>query len=58
MEKPWLNNYPPGVPANIDLGAFHSIVDVLEQSCSKYKERMAYHNMGTELSYGELDYLT
>ena len=58
MEKPWLNSYPPGVPANIDLSAFHSIVDVLEQSCSKYKDRMAYHNMGAELSYGELDYLT
>lgn len=58
MEKPWLNNYPPGVPANIDLGAFHSIVDVLEQSCSQYKDRMAYYNMGAELSYAELDYLT
>ena len=58
MEKPWLNSYPPGVPANIDLSAFHSIVDVLEQSCAKYKDRMAYHNMGAELSYGELDYLT
>ena len=58
MEKPWLNSYPPGVPANIDLSVFHSIVDVLEQSCAKYKDRMAYHNMGAELSYGELDYLT
>jgi len=58
MEKPWLNSYPPGVPANIDLSAFRSIVDVLEQSCSKYGDRMAYHNMGAELSYSELDYLT
>jgi len=58
MEKPWLKNYPPGVPDNIDLDAFHSIVDVLEQSCSKYKDRMAYHNMGSEITYAELDYLT
>ena len=58
MEKPWLNSYPPGVPTTIDLNAFTSIVDVLEQSCSKYKERMAYHNMGAELSYSELDTLT
>ena len=56
MEKPWLKSYPPGVPANIDLGAYHSIVDLLEQSCAKYKDRMAYHNMGAELSYAELDY--
>jgi len=58
MEKPWLNSYPAGVPASIDLSAFHSIVDVLEQSCSKYKDRMAYHSMGAEISYAELDYLT
>jgi long-chain acyl-CoA synthetase len=58
MEKPWLKSYPPGVPAQIDLGQFSSIVDVLEQSCTKYKDRMAYHNMGAELSYSELDYLT
>jgi len=58
MEKPWLKSYPPGVPASIDLSSFHSIVDVLEQSCSKYKDRMAFHNMGAELSYSELDYLT
>jgi long-chain acyl-CoA synthetase len=58
MEKPWLKSYPPGVPAQIDLGQFSSIVDVLEQSCTKYKDRMAYHNMGAELSYSELDHLT
>jgi len=58
MEKPWLKSYPPGVPAHIDLSGYSSIVDVLEHSCSKYKDRMAYHNMGAELSYSELDYLT
>ena len=58
MEKPWLNSYPPGVPVQIDLSGYRSIVDILEQSCSKYKDRMAYHNMGAELSYSELDYLT
>ena len=58
MEKPWLNSYPPGVPANIDLGEHSSIVDVLEKSCDKYKDRVAYHNMGADLSYAELDFLT
>jgi len=58
MEKPWLKSYPPGVPAQIDLSGYRSIVDLLEQSCSKYKDRMAYHNMGAEISYSELDYLT
>lgn len=58
MEKPWLKSYPPGVPANIDLGEFSSIIDVLEQSCEKYADQMAYHNMGAELTYAELDFLT
>lgn len=58
MQRPWLNSYPPGVPATIDLSEFNSIRDVLEQSCEKYKDRMAYHNMGTEITYADLDYLT
>ena len=35
MDKPWLKSYPPGVPAQIDLSGYRSIVDLLEQSCSK-----------------------
>jgi len=58
MEKPWLNSYPPGVPANIDLDAYRSIVDLLDQSCHKHKDRLAFHNMGADLSFAELDYLT
>ncbi len=58
IEKPWLKSYPPGVPAQIDLSGYRSIVDLLEQSCNKYKDRMAYHNMGAELTYSELDHLT
>ena len=57
-DKPWLKSYPPGVPAQIDLSGYRSIVDILEKSCSDFKDRMAYHNMGAELSYSELDYLT
>lgn len=57
-DKPWLKSYPPGVPAQIDLSGYSSIVDILEQSCNQFKDRMAYHNMGAELSYSELDYLT
>ncbi len=58
IEKPWLNSYAPGVPAHIDLDAYHSLVDVFEESCEKYSDRVAYHNMGAELSFTELEYLT
>jgi len=58
MEKPWLSSYPPGVPASIDPGELSSIVDVLKKSCDRFGERVAFHNMGADLSYAELDYLS
>lgn len=57
-DRPWLQSYPPGVPANIDLSEYGSIVDLFEQSCLKYKDRVAYHNMGADLHYSDLDYLS
>ena len=57
-DRPWLNSYPPGVPATIDPDKFHSIVDLLLQSCDSFKERVAYHNMGADIRYSDLDYLT
>jgi long-chain acyl-CoA synthetase len=32
MDRIWLAHYPPGVPADIDAGAFPSLVAMLEQS--------------------------
>ncbi|MGD9021112.1 MAG: AMP-binding protein [Lysobacterales bacterium] len=58
MEKPWLDHYSPGVPAHIDLGRYHSIVDLFEESCEKYADRIAYHNMGAELTFADLEYLS
>ena len=53
--RPWLSSYPPGVPANIDPDEFASINDVARQAIDKYRDRMAYHSMGKEISYDELD---
>ncbi len=58
MSKPWLDSYPAGVPAEIDLSKYSSIPDIFEQSCSKYKDQTAYINFDTKMSYGELDKLT
>ena len=32
IERPWLAEYPAGVPAEIDVDEFPSIVSVLEQA--------------------------
>ncbi len=55
MSKPWLNSYPEGVPAEIDLAEYNSIIEILEQSCEKNKDQAAFINFDTRLSYSELD---
>ncbi|MGD8680523.1 MAG: AMP-binding protein, partial [Lysobacterales bacterium] len=58
MNKPWLNSYPKGVPAEIDVEAYSSILDILEQSCEQYRDRAAYINFDRTMTYGELDRLS
>lgn len=55
MEKIWLKEYPEGVPAEVDLNEFSSLKDILEKSCDRYKNNVAYSNMGVKLTYGEID---
>ena len=54
-KKPWINSYPQGVPAEVDKNAFGSIVEVLQYSIGRYRNNPAVANMGTVLSYGDLD---
>jgi len=58
MDRRWLAQYPPGVPADVDLGEFSSLKDILEKSCAKYRDRPAYSNMGATLRYADLDRLS
>ncbi|MEY3195132.1 MAG: hypothetical protein RIQ78_1229, partial [Bacteroidota bacterium] len=46
MEKPWLQHYPAGVPANIDPNAYSSVVDMLEECFNRFSDRPAYYFMG------------
>ena len=55
MNRPWLQSYPAGVPAEIDLSAYSSILDIFDQSCTAFRERTAYINFDRGLSYGDLD---
>lgn len=55
MDKIWLKSYPPGVPAEIDLTEFSSLADLFQRSCKTYASRTAYVNMGTSLTYAELE---
>jgi long-chain acyl-CoA synthetase len=56
--RPWLGAYPPGVPADIDVTRYTSLVHLLEESFQKYAARTAYSFMGKELSYAQADSLS
>ena len=53
--RPWLANYPKGVPANIDPEAYPSLVALLEEILKKYSGKPAFSNMGKELTFGDID---
>ncbi|WP_299881740.1 long-chain-fatty-acid--CoA ligase [uncultured Sulfitobacter sp.] len=55
MDRNWTKHYPDGVPAEVDIGQYGSLVDLLEESFSKYTNDNAYILMDKALTYGELD---
>jgi long-chain acyl-CoA synthetase len=55
MDRPWLSQYPPGVPAQIDLDGCASLKDMLATSCARFAELPAYSSMGTVLTFRQLD---
>ncbi|MGY1520129.1 long-chain fatty acid--CoA ligase [Luteimonas sp. A482] len=58
IERPWLAQYPAGVPAEIDVDEFQSIPAVLEQSIRQFGGRPAFTNMGKALTYAQIDELS
>lgn len=55
MEKVWLDSYPEGIPHEINVDEFSSVLDVFEKSVASYAQNPAFCNMGTTLTYAELD---
>ncbi len=55
MERIWLRNYPPGVPAEIDPDAYPSVAAVLDEAFGRYGPHAAFANLGGTLSYAEVD---
>jgi len=55
MEKTWLKQYPAGVPADIDVEQYASLVALLEESFKKYAKLPAYRFMGKTITFGQVD---
>ncbi|WP_340677788.1 long-chain-fatty-acid--CoA ligase FadD [Paraglaciecola sp.] len=58
MEKIWLKNYDPSIPAEIDADRYSSLVDIFEQSVEKFATNTSYINMGASITFSELDTLS
>ncbi len=58
VDKLWLKNYPPEIPAEIHVGTGDDLVGLLEHSFVSYPEKPSFACMGRTLSYAALDKLS
>jgi long-chain acyl-CoA synthetase len=58
VDRVWLKAYPPGVPAQIDAGAYASLAHVFEAACLEHRDATAFVNMNAALSYAQLEILS
>ena len=56
--RPWLSAYPQGVPAEVDLSAYDSLVELMHDGFVRHAKQTAFSFMGRNLSYAELDRLS
>jgi long-chain acyl-CoA synthetase len=55
MNKVWLKNYPPGVPAEINPNEYPSLTALLESCCQRFAPLDAFTSLGRTISYSEFD---
>lgn len=58
MDKIWLQSYQQGVPHDINVSDYSSLVDLFSKSCRTHANKTAYVNMGSTLSFADLDRLS
>ncbi|MHC2087861.1 AMP-binding protein [Methylobacterium sp. CM6244] len=52
--RPWLSMYPPGIPAEIDVGSPRTLVDILRLGTTQCAARPAIRCFGTSVTYAQL----
>ena len=58
MERNWLKNYPAGVPPHVNANEYASLVELLNDSFTKYADLPAYKFMGKDYSFRLIDELS
>jgi long-chain acyl-CoA synthetase len=55
VNRIWLQQYPEGVPPDVDVKAYASLKEIFEKSCERFATLPAYSNLGVSITYRELD---
>jgi long-chain acyl-CoA synthetase len=53
--RPWLQNYPEGVPAEVDWRRYRSCVELFDEAIEKYRGKDAFVCMDKRITYDQLD---
>ena len=54
-DRPWLDSYPDGVPADLDFTQYQSLVALMQEAFTRHARRPAYSFMGKEVTFAEVD---
>ena len=57
-QRPWLAQYPAGIPANVATDTFPTLKDLIADATKTFRNRPAFSCMGKDVSYAELDKLS
>lgn len=55
MDKRWFEQYQNGVPHEIDSSEYQSLAELFTTSCVKHAKKVAYSNLGTEITFAQLE---
>jgi len=58
VDKRWFEQYQKGVPHEIDSSQYSSLVDLFKESCTRYAKKTSYINLGSGITFSELDELS
>jgi len=58
VQRQWLEQYPAGVPAEIDPGEYASLRDLFDEAVATHGHKPAFVNLGATLTFAQLDALT
>jgi long-chain acyl-CoA synthetase len=58
VDKRWFEQYQNGVPHEIDPNQYLSLVSLFKESCTQHAHRVAYSNLGHDITYAQFDHLS